>query len=113
MKFSKIIYALKLSSSLAEAYSIEMFISKVLLSGKFFYLVDLDLSYIHIDIKCAYELCKYLNPVVSGYNPLKRLTMTKCGLALKGTQLILDSFSNNNFIEEIYLTGINVIFFLN
>lgn len=74
------VYGLKISRALLDDASYYTFISTVLLGGKLKYLVDLDLSYVNITYECLYSLCKFVNPIISGYNPMKRLTMTKCGL---------------------------------
>ena len=77
------IYSLSLSAALIEEEGYNTFIHSVLQCGQLRYLVSLDLSYIPISYAGVQEVCKFVNPIVSGYNPLKRLNMCKCDLKVK------------------------------
>ena len=98
-------YGMTLNASLIDEEDYHTFIHSVLLSGKLRYLVSLDLSYIPLSYKSMQDICKFVNPIISGYNPLKRLTMTKCELKATGTAMIIEALCGNNFIEELYLTS--------
>jgi Ran GTPase-activating protein (RanGAP) involved in mRNA processing and transport len=105
LKFSSQIYGINMSAAVLDEESVCIFVSSCLLSGKLEYLVDLDLSYTHFSYKGLYDFCKFANPVISGYNPLKRLSMNRCGLGINGTKLVIEAFAKNNFIEELYLSS--------
>ena len=98
-------FSMTLNACLMDEEDYHSFISTVLLSGKLRYMVSLDLSYIPLSYKSMQEVCKFVNPIVSGYNPLKRLALTKCELKATGTTMILEALCGNNFIEELYLTS--------
>lgn len=105
LKVANQVYGITLNAALMDDESMHHFISVGLMSGKFVYLVDIDLSYINISYKNLHEFCKFVNPVVSGYNPMKRLSMTRCNLGVNGTKYVVEACIGNNFIEELYLTG--------
>lgn len=83
LSVAKQIYGLKLSAALLDDPAYHTFLRSVLLSGKLSYLVDLDLSYITMSYENLYDLCKFVNPIVSGYNPMKRLALVKCNLKVR------------------------------
>ena len=105
LEISNNIYSMTTNASLMDEVDYDIFIRSVLLSGKLRYLVSLDLSYIPLSYNSTQDVCKFVNPIISGYNPLKRLTMTKCELRATGTAMILEALCGNNFIEELYLTS--------
>ena len=78
----------------------------VLRKGKFPYLVDLDCSYLCVDNMLP-SIRIVLDPVKSGYCPIKRLVMTQCGLGIDGIRTIIVSLKNNVFVEELILNGNN------
>ena len=105
LEISNNTYSMTLNACLIDEEDYDIFIHSVLLSGKLRYLVSLDLSYIPLSYKSMQDVCKFVNPIISGYNPLKRLTMTKCELKATGTAMILEALCGNNFIEALYLTS--------
>jgi hypothetical protein len=105
LSVAKQLYGIKLNAAIVDDTAYGLFISSVLLSGQLSYLVDLDISFIPMNYDNLYNLCKFVNPIVSGYNPMKRLSMVKCGLKANGTYRIIESLIGNNFIEELFLSG--------
>ena len=81
------------------------FTSTVCTTGLFKYLVELDLSYMPMPGSSLMTLCDLLNPSVSGYCPVKRLTLVRCSLMLRGVKCLMDACLQNNFLEELTLTG--------
>ena len=83
------IFGLYFNGLKIEEKNIDELISGIVEFGKFKYLVDLDLSYIFISYVPLYRLCDILNPKKSGYCPIKRLMLTRCGLGSKGMLYLL------------------------
>ena len=46
-----------------------------------------------------------LNPVKSGYCPIKRLVLTQCQLGIDGTRTVFTSLRDNVFVEELIMNG--------
>lgn len=46
-----------------------------------------------------------MNPRISGYCPIKRLVLTRCGLFAKGTISLFESLLGNIYVEELFVSG--------
>jgi hypothetical protein len=86
---------------------INRFLPYVCRSGFLKYLVELDLSYFSIPGSSLKSLCSAVNPILSGYCPMKRLTLVRCSLQFKGVKYLLEAATQNIFLEELILTGNN------
>ncbi len=73
--------------------------------GKFPFLVDLDMAYIPIAERYFPTIGHILNPVKSGYCPLKRLVLTQCRLGIAGTRTVFNALCTNVFLEELIVNG--------
>jgi len=73
--------------------------------GKFPFLVDLDMSYAAVIGKHIPVMGLILNPIKSGYCPIKRLVLTQCRLGIQGTRTVFNSLQNNVFVEELVVNG--------
>lgn len=69
------------------------------------YMTMLDLSYTILPFSLFEILCKTLNVLVSGYCPIKRLLLNRCGLGLKGGLELFENIYSNLYLEELFLNG--------
>ena len=73
------IYSISMSNArLLDITTIQHVLSNITQRGLFRYLVELNLSYIQMSKSSLDCLCFYVNPVTSGFCPIRRLILTHC-----------------------------------
>jgi hypothetical protein len=99
------IFGMRLSAPRLHPGNIERLISETMTTGILNYLVELDLSYFELSHTSTDLLCKTINPIVSGYCPIKRLILTRSGLGVHGASAIFAALTGNIFLEELVMNG--------
>lgn len=99
------IYSFSCVGSYLTSKAVDKLVACIINHHNFRYLAALDLSYTSISINTVKTICRALNPIISGFCPLKRLVLSRCALDLSGCVRVFEAIRGNIFIEEIIITG--------
>lgn len=102
---SNSVFGFRISGPILDNASIDELIIPIIEFGKFQYLVELDLSYLILPKDSLNTLCRTLNPVISGYCPIKRLVLTRSELGYYGCKSLFEAICGNLFLEELIVTS--------
>lgn len=81
------IYSIRSSSSYISKDFIGKVINLVCNNQLFKFLIEIAISYQPLPVTCIAAICKSLNPIVSGYCPVKRLILTRTSISLSGNSM--------------------------
>ena len=103
--FANQIVGIRFSGAIVSMKTTDSLLSKVFQPTLLNYIVDLDLSHIQLSYTSQSILCRAINPIISGYCSIKRLSLVKTTVGVKGSISIFESLTGNSFIEELFMTG--------
>jgi Ran GTPase-activating protein (RanGAP) involved in mRNA processing and transport len=102
---SNSVFGFRISGPILDNASIDELIIPIVEFGKFQYLVEVDFSYLILPKDSLNALFRTLNPVISGYCPIKRLVLTRSELGYYGCKSLFEAICGNLFLEELIITS--------